>query len=66
MKLWIGKRKKIIAEPLGIQTLSYWQKIFTCSPANGSRYDGEQLPTVPRSWPQDTYLARKLRAKTDR
>lgn len=39
---------------------SYWQLVFLQSKVNGAAYTGEELPGRNWSWPQNTYLQRRL------
>jgi hypothetical protein len=41
--------------------LSFWQEVFRRSIINGAPYHGDELPGGHWSWPQDTYLQRRLR-----
>jgi hypothetical protein len=38
---------------------SRWQRVFSQSKVNGAHYDGEELPTLPWHWPEDTFLQRR-------
>jgi hypothetical protein len=41
-------------------TLSYWQKIFLQSKANGCSYCGEHLPQSNWKWPKNTWFQERL------
>ena len=49
------------AKPYSIQETSLWQRIFLQSKVNGAAYRGEQLSGFNWSWPQNTYLQRRLK-----
>jgi ABC transporter substrate binding protein len=44
-----------------MQETSTWQRIFLQSKVNGASYRGEQLSGFNWSWPQNTYLQRRLK-----
>jgi hypothetical protein len=44
-----------------MQKTSTWQLIFLQSKVNGAAYRGEQLSGFNWSWPQNTYLQRRLK-----
>jgi hypothetical protein len=48
------------AKPYSIQETSLWQRIFLQSKVNGASYREEQLSGFNWSWPQNTYLQRRL------
>jgi hypothetical protein len=56
VKLRVVKTCKIT-----LQQPSYWQLVFQQSTVNGADYRGEYLPGFSWSWPEDTYLQRRLR-----
>ena len=39
--------------------MSYWQRIFSQSKANGASYNDKDLPVYNWDWPTDTYLRRR-------
>jgi hypothetical protein len=47
-------------EEISLATMSYWQKVFAQSKANGARYEEEEYPNRVWEWPKDTYLQKKL------
>ena len=40
---------------------TYWQLVFSQSKVNGARYQDEHLESSIWSWPEDTFLQRRLR-----
>jgi hypothetical protein len=44
-----------------MQETSTWQRIFLQSKVNGAAYRGDQLSGFNWSWPQNTYLQRRLK-----
>jgi hypothetical protein len=40
--------------------ISYWQRIFLQSKANGCSYRDEDLPNMKWQWPRDTWFQEKL------
>jgi hypothetical protein len=48
-------------KPYSMQETSTWQRIFLQSKVNGASYGGEQLSGFNWSWPQNTYLQRRLK-----
>ena len=44
-----------------MQETSTWQRIFLQSKVNGASYREEQLSGFNWSWPQNTYLQRRLK-----
>ena len=48
-------------KPIEVQhKLTYWQRVFIQSKANGAPYIGESLPGNVWCWPKNTYLQRRL------
>ncbi len=51
-------------KPIEVQPkLTYWQRVFIQSKANGASYDGETLSGQVWSWPKNTYLQRRLQLR---
>jgi hypothetical protein len=48
-------------KPYSMQETSTWQRIFLQSKVNGASYGGDQLSGFNWSWPQNTYLQRRLK-----
>ncbi len=42
------------------EELSYWQRIFLQSKANGCFYRGEDLPETNWDWPRNTWFQERL------
>jgi hypothetical protein len=40
---------------------TFWQLVFSQSKVNGAPYQGEHLESSVWSWPEDTFLQRRLR-----
>jgi hypothetical protein len=40
---------------------TFWQMVFSQSKVNGAPYQGEHLEGSIWSWPEDTFLQRRLR-----
>jgi hypothetical protein len=38
-----------------------WASIFSQSPANNARYDGDRLPAQVWQWPADTWFQKRIR-----